>query len=57
MAKHVPIHAQLEEEQMAEPMKNLTLSAGRPTGKDNCNGLENNETRILVITKHLYLYN
>ena len=57
MADHEPAHAQMEEEQMVEPMNTLTVSASQPTGKDNCNDIGNNEIHISVITKHLYLYN
>ena len=44
------------EEQMAEPMNTLTVSASHPTGKDHCNDLKNNEICISIIIKHLYLY-
>ena len=57
MEEHVPSHAQSEEEQMAEPMNSPVDSVSQPTGKDHCNDLENNEIRISIITKHLYLYN
>ena len=57
MAEHVPSHAQMEEEQMAEPMNIPVVSTSQPTSKDNCNGLENNEIRISIVTKHLYLLN
>ena len=43
MVEHVPAHAQMEEEQMEEPMNTLVVSASHPTGKDHCNDLGNNE--------------
>ena len=57
MAEHVPFHARMEEEQMAEPMNTPIVSASHPTGKDHCNDIGNNEIRISIITTHLYLYN
>ena len=57
MAEHVPFHAQLGEEQMAEPMNTPIDSASHPTGKYHCNEIENNEKNISIITFHLYLYN
>ena len=42
MAEHVPTHAQMEEEQMEEPMNNLVVSSSQPIGKDHCNYLGNN---------------
>ena len=57
MAEHVPTHAQLEEEQMAEPMNTPFVSASHPTSKDHCNDIGNNEICISIITTHLYLYN
>ena len=55
MAEHVPTHAQMEDEQMAEPMNTPVVSVSYPTGKDHCNDLGNNEIRISIITKHLHL--
>ena len=43
MEEHVPAHAQMEEEQMAEPMNTLTVLASRPTGKDHCSDIGNND--------------
>ena len=43
MAEHVPAHAQMEEEKMAEPMNTLTVSASQPTCKNHCNDLGNND--------------
>ena len=43
MTKHVPTHAQMEEEQMAEPMNTLIVSDSHPTCKDHCNDLGNND--------------
>ena len=57
MAEHVPSHAQMEEEQMEEPMKTLVVSASYPTSKYHCNDIGNNEIHISIITTHLYLYN
>ena len=56
MGEHVPAHAQMEEEIMAEPMNTPVVSASHPD-KDHCNDLGYNEIRISIITKHLYLYN
>ena len=56
MEEHVPTHAQMEEEKMAEPMNTLTISASHPIGEYHCNDLGNNEIGITIITKHLYLY-
>ena len=36
MAEHVLAHAQMEEEQMAEPMNTLTVSASQTTCKNHC---------------------
>ena len=49
-------HAQMEEEQMAEPMNTLTISSSQPIGKDHCNDFGNNEIHVSIINKHLYLY-
>ena len=57
MAEHVPAHAQLEEEQMTEPMNTLVVSPSQPIGKYHCNDIGNNEIRISIINTHLYLYN
>ena len=57
MEEHVHAHAQMEEEQMAEPMNTPVVSTSQPTGKDHCNDIGNNEICISIITKHLYLYN
>ena len=57
MAEHVPSHAQMEEEQMAEPMNTPVVSASHPTGKYHCNDIGNNEICISIIKTHLYLYN
>ena len=57
MAEHVPSHAQMEEEQMAEKMDTPVVLASRPTRKDHCNVIGNNEIRVSIITKNLYLYN
>ena len=57
MVEHVSSHAQLEEEQMAEPMNTPIISGGQPTCKDHCNDIGNNEICISIITSHLYLYN
>ena len=43
MAEHVPTHAQMEEEEMAEPMNTLTVLASQPIVKDHCNDLGNND--------------
>ena len=56
MAENVPSHTQMEEEQMAEPMNTPVVSASQPTSKYHCNDIGNNEIRISIITKHLYLY-
>ena len=44
MVEHVPVHvhAQLEEEQMAEPMNTPVVSASQPTSKYHCNDIGNN---------------
>ena len=39
MTQHVPAHAQLEEEQMTEPMNTPVVSASQPRGKDHCNDI------------------
>ena len=57
MVEHVPTHAQMEEEQMGEPMNTPVVSASQSMGNDHCNDLENNEIHISIITKNLYLYN
>ena len=57
MAEHVPAHAQIEEEQMEEPMNTPVVLASQPTSIDHCNDIGNNEIHISIITKHLYLYN
>ena len=57
MEEHVLTYAQLEEEQMAEPMKTLVSSTSQPTRNDHCNDIGNNEIHISIITTHLYLYN
>ena len=57
MTELVPTHAQLEKEQMIEPMNTPVVSASQPIGKDHCNDIGNNETHITIITTHLYLYN
>ena len=44
MAEHVPSHAQMEEEQMVEPMNTLTVSTSHPIGKYHCNDLGNNDS-------------
>ena len=46
MAEHVPAHAQMEEEQMAEPMNTLTVSASQPTNKYHCNDIGNNDAPL-----------
>ena len=46
MEKHVSIHAQLEEEQMTEPMNTLTISASQPTSKYQCNDIGNNDSPL-----------
>ena len=56
MEEHVPSHAQLGEEQMAEPMNTPVDSASQPVGKDHCNEIENNEKCIPITISHLYLY-
>ena len=43
MVEHVPAHAQMEEEQMVEPMNTLTMSASQPIGKEHYNYLGNND--------------
>ena len=57
MAEHVFAHAQLEEEQMEEPMSTLVVSASHRTTKYHYNDIENNEICISIITTYLYLYN
>ena len=42
MTKNVPIHAQMEEEQMVEPMNTSIVSASHPTCKYHCNDIGNN---------------
>ena len=49
MVDHVPTHAQMEEEQMAEPMNTPVVSSSRPTCKYHCNAIGNNEIRISII--------
>ena len=56
MTEHVPSHAQLKEEQMAEPMNTPVESTSQSACKYHCNEIENNEKRISIITLHLYLY-
>ena len=43
MEEHVLAHAQMEEEQMEEPMNTLTVSASQWIGKYDCNDLGNND--------------
>ena len=54
MAEHASAHAQLEDEQMTEPMNTPIVSPSRPTGKHHCNDIGNNEICISIITMHLY---
>ena len=42
MAYHVPAHAQLEKEQMEEPMNTPVVSVSEPIGKYHCNDIGNN---------------
>ena len=42
MVEHIPSHAQLEEEQMAEPMNTPVDLASQPIGNDHCNETKNN---------------
>ena len=43
MAENLPVHAQMEDEQMEEPMNSPVVSASQPTGKDHCNNLGNSD--------------
>ena len=56
MVGHVPSHAQLEKEQMAEPMNTPVDLASQTPGNDHCNEIENNEKCISIINSHLYIY-
>ena len=46
MVEHVHAHAQLEEEQMEEPMNTPVVSINHPTGKYHCNDIGNNDAPL-----------